>query len=208
MWLVLTTALRGDGLIGLIASDRLGWTSYRKTAARCGSLLAILYVLLSFFPSIVTLHLLFPHYRFASLFASFYLINSVFISSCLQTVCFFTLSHFFLHLTSTAVLCTNYTAAVKLECQYCQFFLLFILQCYIQMIQQAFIPLSHTRCTHTRGVSLCHVTTSVSQSPAPSLPAAGSLEAVTRSEVVNWTLPLPLALRGEKFQLSNEKWSM
>lgn len=95
MWLVLTTALRGDGLIGLIASDRLGWTSYRKTAARCGSLLAILYVLLSFFPSIVTLHLLFPHYRFASLFASFYLINSVFISSCLQTVCFFTLSHFF-----------------------------------------------------------------------------------------------------------------
>lgn len=33
MWLVLTTALQGDGLIGLIASDRLGWTLYRKTAA-------------------------------------------------------------------------------------------------------------------------------------------------------------------------------
>lgn len=42
MWLVLTTALQGDGLIGLIASDRLGWTLYRKTAATacCGFILS------------------------------------------------------------------------------------------------------------------------------------------------------------------------
>lgn len=40
MWLVLTTALRGDGLIGLIVSDRLVWTRYRKTTATacCGFL--------------------------------------------------------------------------------------------------------------------------------------------------------------------------
>lgn len=31
MWLVLTTALRGDGLIGLIGSDRACWTLRRKT---------------------------------------------------------------------------------------------------------------------------------------------------------------------------------
>lgn len=40
MWLVLTTALRGDGLIGPIVSYRLVWTKYRKTTAtaRCGFL--------------------------------------------------------------------------------------------------------------------------------------------------------------------------
>lgn len=38
MWLVLTTALQGDGLIGPIVSDRLGWTCYRRTTATecCG----------------------------------------------------------------------------------------------------------------------------------------------------------------------------
>lgn len=196
---MLTTALRGDGLIGLIASDRLGWTSYRKTTARCGSLLAILYVLLSFFPSIVTLHLLFSHYLFASLFASFYLINSVFISSCLQTVCFFTLSHFFLHLTSTAVLFTNYTAAVKLKCQYCQFFLLFILQCYIQMIQQAFIPLNHTRCTHMRCISLpCdHVCQPITSSKLASGRKFGGCVSRTFSTVkLNHTLNRGLQVSG------------
>lgn len=40
MWLVLTTALQGDGLIGLIVADRLLWTQYRKTTATacCGFL--------------------------------------------------------------------------------------------------------------------------------------------------------------------------
>lgn len=40
---MLTTALQGDGLIGLIASDRLYWTLYRKTAATacCGFILAL-----------------------------------------------------------------------------------------------------------------------------------------------------------------------
>lgn len=33
MWLVLTTALQGDRLIGLIVADRLVWTQYRKTTA-------------------------------------------------------------------------------------------------------------------------------------------------------------------------------
>lgn len=33
MWLVLTTALQGDGLIGPIVSDRLGWKCYRRTTA-------------------------------------------------------------------------------------------------------------------------------------------------------------------------------
>lgn len=46
MWLVLTTALQGDGLIGLIALDRLGWTLYRKTTATAcrGLVLAIFYL--------------------------------------------------------------------------------------------------------------------------------------------------------------------
>lgn len=48
MWLVLTTALQGDGLIGLIASDRLGWTLYRKTAATacCGFILDFFFLFL------------------------------------------------------------------------------------------------------------------------------------------------------------------
>ncbi len=60
MWLVLTTALQGDGLIGLIASDRLGWTLYRKTAATacCGFILPFLFPF-SFFS--ITLYLLFSH---------------------------------------------------------------------------------------------------------------------------------------------------
>lgn len=40
MWLVLTTALQGDGLIGLIVADMLVWTRHRKTTATacCGFL--------------------------------------------------------------------------------------------------------------------------------------------------------------------------
>lgn len=51
MWLVLTTALQGDGLIGLIASDRLGWTLYRKTAATacCGFILFLSSLWISIF---------------------------------------------------------------------------------------------------------------------------------------------------------------
>lgn len=51
MWLVLTTALQGDELIGLIASDRLCWTLYRKTTATacCGFILAVFSFFFSFF---------------------------------------------------------------------------------------------------------------------------------------------------------------
>lgn len=85
MWLVLTTALQGDGLIGLIASDRLGWTLHRKTAATacCGFILAFFLFLFSlllsicFFFALIFVNHLYP--------PSFYLTPFVFIFSCLFT---------------------------------------------------------------------------------------------------------------------------
>lgn len=87
MWLVLTTALQGDRLIGLIVSDRLGWTHYRKTTATaCCGFFAI-FCLLFFFPlslsiyfflTLISVNLFLP--------SSFYPTPSVLIFSCLQTV--------------------------------------------------------------------------------------------------------------------------
>lgn len=66
MWLVLTTALQGDRLIGLIVSDRLGWTCYRKKTATacCG----FCHFLPFIFSSSVAFYLLFHPPIFVSLF--------------------------------------------------------------------------------------------------------------------------------------------
>lgn len=88
MWLVLTTALQGDRLIGLIVSDRLGWTCYRKkTATACCGFCHFLP-----FSSSVAFYLLFhlpPPPIFVSPFFSLpFSINtpSVLMFSCLRTV--------------------------------------------------------------------------------------------------------------------------
>lgn len=69
MWLVLTTALQGDGLIGLIALDRLGWTLYRKTTATAcrGLVLAIFYLFFCAFFFFFVHHALFAFFSLLSL---------------------------------------------------------------------------------------------------------------------------------------------
>lgn len=92
MWLVLTTALQGDGLIGLIASDRLGWTLYRKTAAclpfSAFVFLFSLWICICFFLTFIFVNLFLP--------PSLYNSPSVFIFGYLQTVSLYTLSLIFL----------------------------------------------------------------------------------------------------------------
>ena len=86
MWLVLTTALQGDGLIGLIASDRLGWTLYRKTAVTaCCEFIFLHFLYGSLFVFVITLIFvnLFPPSFYLSLpsvfiFVSLYILSLIF----------------------------------------------------------------------------------------------------------------------------------
>lgn len=114
MWLVLTTALQGDGLIGLIASDRLGWTLYRKTRATacCGFILT---VFCSFFPFLFSLSL--SVYLFLTLiFVDFFLPLSLSLSSSLSLyVAVFRLSLFISHFLFVSYLSLTSLYAHKLH---------------------------------------------------------------------------------------------
>lgn len=121
MWLVLTTALQGDGLIGLIASDRLGWTLYRKTAATaCCGFILVFFSLLFFFPFFsVDPYLLFSHSHLCqclsqSLFLPHTLCLYIWLSS--DSFSLYFISHFFclLHILAwQACIHTNYIANLK-----------------------------------------------------------------------------------------------
>lgn len=187
MWLVLTTALQGDGLIGLIASDRLGWTLYRMTTATacCGFILAVsdFSSFFKFFFTILCLPFSHPS------FSIFSLLFSVFVFNCLQTVFFLNIISFFclFHIQACQdCTCTNYIAAVKLRCQYCQFYPPLILQSHIKMVKLASTPLKpHSLYPHTAYLCGMWPPLSANHGPQSLLVAESSSEAVIRSEAGN-----------------------
>lgn len=133
LWLVLTTALQGDGLIGLIASERLGWTLNRKAAAtvHCVSSSPFSTVCFShffFFFNWQFLAAVFLHFKFLSallllhpfILPSLAVYRANFKLSRSFSALYFSL---FQKLTSAAALHTNYRAKVKLKCHCCHFYL-------------------------------------------------------------------------------------